>query len=67
MKPYVKLARKASSLSDIPIAIADALAAAVSGRPGAAYVDLPSDILMGNISGGTTEADSYINKPRCRR
>ena len=62
MKPYVKLARKASSLSDIPIAIADALAAAVSGRPGAAYVDLPSDILMGNISGGTTEADSYINK-----
>eukprot|EP00887_Chlorella_sp_A99_P002168 scaffold21.g2168.t1 len=45
VRRYVKLAAQPAAPEDVPRAIADAYLAAMSGRPGAAYVDLPSDLL----------------------
>uniref|UniRef100_A0A7S0UUS4 2-hydroxyacyl-CoA lyase n=1 Tax=Polytomella parva TaxID=51329 RepID=A0A7S0UUS4_9CHLO len=45
LKPHVKFAIRAKSVDDIPTVIAAAIRAATSGRPGAAYVDIPSDVL----------------------
>ena len=61
VQPYVNLARRVDALSDIPVAITEAMEAAVGGvsgrghgRPGAAYLDLPSDILMSSLSSSDT-------------
>ena len=44
-KPFAKLAVKATTIADIPRLVFQALAAAVSGRPGGCYLDIPSDVL----------------------
>lgn len=44
--PYCKYAGRATTPAAVPGVVATAVAAAVAGRPGAAYVDLPSDVLM---------------------
>ncbi|CAO2175174.1 unnamed protein product [Urochloa humidicola] len=44
-KPFAKLAVKATTISDIPRLVFQALNAAVSGRPGGCYLDSPSDVL----------------------
>ena len=46
VQQYTKLATQASSPEDVPCALADAFQAATRGRPGATYVDIPSDVLM---------------------
>lgn len=46
---YVKLALKPQSLEDIPTALLRGFQATTKGRPGAAYIDLPSDILMRDV------------------
>lgn len=50
VKPFVKFAAKAKTISSIPQIVAEAVAAAVQGRPGGAYIDLPSDVLHETIS-----------------
>jgi len=50
---HVKYAGRADRLADIPTVIAAAYAASVAGRPGAAYVDIPSNILMTRLPGGS--------------
>eukprot|EP00250_Pteridium_aquilinum_P012093 c20507_g1_i1 orf=402-2294(-) len=45
VKPFVKFAAKAKTIADIPHVVVEAVAAAVGGRPGGAYIDLPSDVL----------------------
>ncbi|XP_072990517.1 2-hydroxyacyl-CoA lyase [Typha latifolia] len=49
VKPFVKVAVKATRISDIPRLVREVLAAAVSGRPGGCYLDLPSDVLHQTI------------------
>lgn len=44
--PYCKYAGRATTPRGIPAVVAAAVAASVAGRPGAAYVDVPSDVLM---------------------
>ena len=44
--PFCKAALRATCVAEIAPAISSAVAAAVGGRPGAAYVDLPSDVLF---------------------
>ncbi|PRW45703.1 2-hydroxyacyl- lyase isoform A [Chlorella sorokiniana] len=46
---HVKWAGQAATAADIPGTIAQAFQAAASGRPGAAYVDIPSNILMASV------------------
>jgi 2-hydroxyacyl-CoA lyase 1 len=47
-KPVTKFAATLRRSSDIPTAITDAITAAISGRPGPVYLDLPEDVLYGN-------------------
>jgi oxalyl-CoA decarboxylase len=44
-KPYTKAAFRVDRAEDIGIGIARAIRAAVSGRPGGVYLDLPADVL----------------------
>lgn len=48
-KPYAKAAFRVNKVEDIGIGIARAVRAAVSGRPGGVYLDLPADVLAGVI------------------
>src|SRR6202047_2617199 len=51
-KPYAKAACRVDAPGDVGIGIARAIRAAVSGRPGGVYLDLPARVL-----GGTIDAD----------
>ncbi|GAX79947.1 hypothetical protein CEUSTIGMA_g7386.t1 [Chlamydomonas eustigma] len=51
VKPFCKYAGHATRLGDIPRVVAAAFQAATSGRPGAAYVGLPSNVLLERIPG----------------
>lgn len=50
--PYCKFAGRATRLVEIAGVVQGAVAAAVQGKPGAAYVDIPSDVLMASNGGG---------------
>lgn len=72
--PYCKYAGRATTPAAIPAVVEAAVASAVTGRPGAAYVDVPSDVLMatnvagvrlpspGGRGGRATAADGCIGK-----
>jgi thiamine pyrophosphate-dependent acetolactate synthase large subunit-like protein len=51
-KPFAKLAVKATTIADIPHLVFQALAAAMSGRPGRCYLDIPSDVLHQTLPEG---------------
>lgn len=51
VQQFTKYAGKAKSAAEIPAVIKAAVQAAVSGRPGPSYVDIPSDVLMASSSG----------------
>src|SRR5207302_9338675 len=44
-KPYAKAAYRVNRAEDIGIGLARAIRAAVSGRPGGVYLDLPASVL----------------------
>lgn len=50
VKPFTKYAGQAKSAAEIPAVLKAAIQAAVSGRPGPSYVDIPSDVLMASSS-----------------
>jgi len=52
-KPYTKAAFRVNKPEDIGIGLARAIRAAVSGRPGGVYLDLPSEVL-----GAALDADA---------
>lgn len=54
VKPFTKYAGQAKSAAEIPAVLKAAVQAAVSGRPGASYVDIPSDVLMASASSGVS-------------
>jgi oxalyl-CoA decarboxylase len=49
-KPYAKAAYRINHAEDIGIGIARAIRAAVSGRPGGVYLDLPAQLLSQTLS-----------------
>jgi oxalyl-CoA decarboxylase len=49
-KPYAKAAYRINRAEDIGIGIARAIRAAVSGRPGGVYLDLPAQLLSQTLS-----------------
>lgn len=55
-KPYTKAAFRVNRPEDIGIGVARAIHAAVSGRPGGVYLDLPANVL-----GASLEADAGTN------
>ncbi|KAF3339780.1 2-hydroxyacyl-CoA lyase-like protein [Carex littledalei] len=60
VKPFVKVALKATSISEIPRIVQTALVTAVAGRPGGCYIDLPTDVLHQTIS--ESEASSLLSE-----
>jgi oxalyl-CoA decarboxylase len=50
-KPYAKAAYRVDRVEDIGIGLARAIRAAVSGRPGGVYLDLPGDVLAATLDG----------------
>ncbi|MCL1886588.1 MAG: oxalyl-CoA decarboxylase [Betaproteobacteria bacterium] len=60
-RPHVKAAYRINNIRDIPIAIARAVRTAVSGRPGAVYLDLSHEMLVGTMP--ADEADKLLFTP----
>jgi oxalyl-CoA decarboxylase len=50
-KPYAKASYRVDRAEDIGIGLARAIRAAVSGRPGGVYLDLPAKVLAATIDG----------------
>jgi oxalyl-CoA decarboxylase len=59
-KPYTKAAYRVNRPEDIGVGIARAIRAAVSGRPGGVYLDLPADVL-GAALDSNTAAQSLVH------
>jgi oxalyl-CoA decarboxylase len=54
-KPYAKAAYRVDRAEHIGIGLARAIRAAVSGRPGGVYLDLPGDVLAATLDAETAE------------
>jgi oxalyl-CoA decarboxylase len=52
-KPYAKAAYRVERPEDIGIGVARSIRAAVSGRPGGVYLDLPADVLSATLDAET--------------
>jgi oxalyl-CoA decarboxylase len=52
-KPYAKAAYRVNRPEDIGTGVARAIRAAVSGRPGGVYLDLPASVLSATLDAGT--------------
>src|SRR5271167_1183841 len=52
-KPYTKAAYRVNRAEDIGIGLARAIRAAVSGRPGGVYLDLPAKVMAATIDSDT--------------
>ncbi len=52
-KPYTKAAYRVDRTEDIGIGLARAIRAAVSGRPGGVYLDLPAKVLAATLDNNT--------------
>ena len=50
VRGFTKYAARARSVRELVPVLAAAVKATVAGRPGAAYVDLPSDVLMSPVA-----------------
>ena len=60
-KPLVKAAYRVNKLEDLPIAVARAYRAAVSGRPGAVYLDVVETMLSETVDRDV--AEKWLFKP----
>ncbi|KAJ2255375.1 hypothetical protein GGI13_001651 [Coemansia sp. RSA 455] len=49
-RPYTKYSARPASIGLIPTVVERAFTAAAAGRPGASYIDLPADIIQGQVS-----------------
>lgn len=49
-RPFVKLATRPDALARVPASIEKCVRTAMYGRPGAVYLDLPNDIITGEVS-----------------
>jgi oxalyl-CoA decarboxylase len=58
-KPYTKAAYRVNRPEDIGVGVARAIRAAVSGRPGGVYLDLPADVLAAALD-ASTAAQSLV-------
>ena len=54
-KPFVKASYRINRPEDIAIGLARDIRAAVSGRPGGVYVDIPTDMLESVMAKGIAE------------
>ncbi len=60
VEQFCKYAGAATAPADIPGTVRAAFEAAVGGRPGAAYVDVPSNVLMAQLA--AAQAESLVTR-----
>jgi len=60
VRPYVKLAARAESVSSIPFLIEKAVRTSIYGRPGAVYIDLPAQVIY-----DSADFNSIVFPERC--
>ena len=48
-RPYAKYAARPDSVKRIPFYVEQAIRSTINGRPGAAYLDMPGDIITGSV------------------
>ncbi|MCD8316215.1 MAG: hypothetical protein LUB61_02260, partial [Eggerthellaceae bacterium] len=58
--PFCKEAFRINNIADIPLGIARAVRAAMSGRPGGVYVDLPDTLFSQTMDKDEAEAGLYV-------
>jgi 2-hydroxyacyl-CoA lyase 1 len=58
-RPFVKYAARPDSIERVPFYIEQAVRTSIYGRPGAVYLDFPSNIIMGRVE------DEKIEAPVC--
>jgi len=59
-RPYVKYAARPDRLDRVPFFVEQAVRTSIYGRPGAVYLDLPNDIISGQIA-----SDQVAMPPKC--
>ncbi len=59
-RPFVKYAARPDRIERLPYYVEQAVRNSIYGRPGAAYLDLPNDLIVGNAEEG-----AVAWKPRC--
>jgi 2-hydroxyacyl-CoA lyase 1 len=59
-RPYVKYAARPDKVERLPFYVEQAVRTSICGRPGATYLDLPNDIIVGE-----TDEEQVAWKPRC--
>jgi 2-hydroxyacyl-CoA lyase 1 len=59
-RPFTKWAKRIDSIARVPYYVEQAVRTSIYGRPGAVYLDLPNDIITGQVD------ESKVSfKPRC--
>lgn len=58
-RPFTKASYRMDRIEDIPLAVARAMHAACSGRPGAVYLDFPDDTVGQTLQDSQAEADLW--------
>jgi 2-hydroxyacyl-CoA lyase 1 len=59
-RPFVKYAARPDQVERLPFYVEQAVRTSIYGRPGATYLDLPNDIILGEV-----DEDQVAWKPRC--
>lgn len=59
-RPYSKFVARAESIQSLPLLIEQGVRQSMHGRPGAAYLDLPGDLIFGEVD---SQAVTYL--PQC--
>jgi 2-hydroxyacyl-CoA lyase 1 len=59
-KPFAKFCARPSSVERIPFYVEKAVRTSLYGRPGACYIDMPSDLIKGHA-----DVSKVLNIPRC--
>ncbi len=59
-RPFVKYAARPDSIKRLPFYVEQAVRQTIYGRPGAAYLDLPGDVITGSV-----EEEELQFPPRC--
>ncbi|KAJ2834650.1 hypothetical protein GGI24_000308 [Coemansia furcata] len=58
-RPYTKYAARPATIGHIPTVVERAFTCAVAGRPGASYIDLPADMIQGQVSQAVDPAPRF--------
>jgi 2-hydroxyacyl-CoA lyase 1 len=62
-RPYTKMSRRIEAVNRIPYYVEQAVRTSIYGRPGAVYLDLPNDVITGEIEEADVEWKQQVGEP----